>query len=284
MEPEMLFKLYDYQKTAVAFGISKGGRFLLADDMGLGKTREALAIADFYKNDWPLLIVTTASSRTVWSNELMSFMPHVNVYDIRTLESCNDNILDAKVVICSYAAMENNMKKLEQKRFGVVIFDESHALKNNQRKRTKNADKLGNKATRAILLTGTPALSSPVELFTQLNIIKKNFASYTDFTKRYCDGKASPFGWTATGCTNPKELEILLRKTFMIRRLKSDLDVSGGLGAKIREKVELARCSFEGMKKYADNFNNAAGREDKQHEILLQWYVLTAEKKKDDVW
>lgn len=282
MEPVMAKNLFDFQRTAVAFGISKGGRFLLGDDMGLGKTREALAVANFYKSDWPLLIVTTASSRTVWSKEIMSFMPHINVYDIRVLESYNDSIVDAKVVICSYSSMENNMKKLEQKNFGVVIFDESHALKNSHSKQTANATKLGHKATRAILVTGTPALSAPVELFTQLHIIKKNFASYTAFTTRYCDGKPDKYGWKAAGCTNPKELEIIMRKHFMIRRLKSE--VFGDLGGKNREKVELAKCSFEDMQDFAGEYKNAAGRKAEQHNILLSWYASTAKQKKNDVW
>lgn len=46
-----------------SFGIDKNGRCLIADDMGLGKTFQALAIANYYKEDWPMLIVTTASMR-----------------------------------------------------------------------------------------------------------------------------------------------------------------------------------------------------------------------------
>jgi SWI/SNF-related matrix-associated actin-dependent regulator of chromatin subfamily A-like protein 1 len=45
------------------FCISKDGRALLADDMGLGKTIQALAVADYYKKDWPLLIVCPSSVR-----------------------------------------------------------------------------------------------------------------------------------------------------------------------------------------------------------------------------
>lgn len=47
----------------ISFGIDKNGRCLIADDMGLGKTFQALAIANYYKEDWPLLIITTASMK-----------------------------------------------------------------------------------------------------------------------------------------------------------------------------------------------------------------------------
>lgn len=46
-----------------SFGIDKKGRCLIGDDMGLGKTFQALAIANYYKEDWPLLIVTTATMK-----------------------------------------------------------------------------------------------------------------------------------------------------------------------------------------------------------------------------
>lgn len=39
------------------------GRCLIADEMGLGKTFQALAIASYYRDDWPVLIVTTSSMR-----------------------------------------------------------------------------------------------------------------------------------------------------------------------------------------------------------------------------
>jgi len=36
---------------------------MIADDMGLGKTIQALGIAHYYKESWPLLIVTPSSVR-----------------------------------------------------------------------------------------------------------------------------------------------------------------------------------------------------------------------------
>ena len=46
-----------------SYGISKNGRCMIADDMGLGKTIQALGIAHYYKESWPLLIVTPSSVR-----------------------------------------------------------------------------------------------------------------------------------------------------------------------------------------------------------------------------
>lgn len=56
--------LKPFQEDGVRFGIEKRGRCIIADDMGLGKTYQAIALADFYKDDWPLLVCTTASTRS----------------------------------------------------------------------------------------------------------------------------------------------------------------------------------------------------------------------------
>lgn len=63
LEKTLTEVLMPFQKVGIRFGIEKKGRCLIADEMGLGKTYQALALADFYKNDWPLLVCTTASTR-----------------------------------------------------------------------------------------------------------------------------------------------------------------------------------------------------------------------------
>lgn len=45
----------------------KQGRLLLADDMGLGKTVQAICIAAYYRNEWPLLVVAPSSVRFTWA-------------------------------------------------------------------------------------------------------------------------------------------------------------------------------------------------------------------------
>lgn len=63
LEKRLTEVLMPFQKVGIRFGIEKKGRCLIADEMGLGKTYQALALADFYKDDWPLLVCTTAATR-----------------------------------------------------------------------------------------------------------------------------------------------------------------------------------------------------------------------------
>lgn len=286
IEPELLNSLMKFQREAVCFGISRNGRFLLADDMGLGKTRQALAIADYYRKDWPLLIVTTASTRIWWQQQIMDLLPKVNVLDIHVLESTKESIMSSKVLICSYTSLENNMKRLMLKDFGMIILDESHNIKNQKSKQTINATKLCEKAKHVLLMSGTPALSRPAELFPQLYILDPKFTSFFTFTKRYCDGKTTSFGYTFTGSTNLDELNILLRKKFMVRRTKEE--VYSELGGKNRQLVELKDIQMEKrdldyMQNFSSKYHSAEGKLQKQKEILLQWYSETSKLKADAV-
>lgn len=77
---------------------------------------------------------------------------------------------------------------------------------------------------RAILLSGTPALSRPLELFTQLNALAPlSWPDEKQFGKRYCKAKKGAFNAEFRGASNTQELHVLLSETLMIRRLKKDI-------------------------------------------------------------
>jgi SNF2 family DNA or RNA helicase len=81
----LLNALYPFQREGVMFALQRNGRALIAyvcflllrigcvrglalnsrtlsrDEMGLGKTLQAIAIAAYYKEDWPVLVVAPSS-------------------------------------------------------------------------------------------------------------------------------------------------------------------------------------------------------------------------------
>eukprot|EP00246_Nothoceros_aenigmaticus_P008033 TRINITY_DN22506_c0_g1_i1.p1 TRINITY_DN22506_c0_g1~~TRINITY_DN22506_c0_g1_i1.p1 ORF type:complete len:428 (-),score=85.82 TRINITY_DN22506_c0_g1_i1:175-1290(-) len=119
--------------------------------------------------------------------------------------------------------------------FQIIIADESHYMKNAKAKRTIACVPLLQKAKYAILLTGTPALSRPIELFKQLEALQPNvYKDVSDYGNRYCLG--SPFGiWQ--GASHHDELHALLKSTVMVRRLKRDVITQ--LPRKRRQQVFL---------------------------------------------
>lgn len=121
IEPQVRNQLLDFQKYGVAFGISNGGRCMIADDMGLGKTYQALAIADFYKNDFPLLICTTATARDGWVQHVRNLLPWISAESIVCWQSTQEYFGNIKVLITSYSLMDKNCDRLCEKNFGIVI-------------------------------------------------------------------------------------------------------------------------------------------------------------------
>ncbi|KAG4066477.1 hypothetical protein HA402_007113 [Bradysia odoriphaga] len=282
LEKRLTEVLMPFQKAGIRFGIEKKGRCLIADEMGLGKTYQALALADFYKDDWPLLICTTASTRDAWQSKIHELLPYVSRSNIVCAKNEHDYIDGPKILITSFNLMERMNEKVVARGYGFVIFDESHLLKNPKAKVTEVAQKLAAKAKRVVLLTGTPALSRPLELFTQLQMIDNSIFTYKSFTTRYCAGKQTKFGWDASGQSNLNELNLLLCRKFMIRRTKQD--VLTELGEKHREVVLLDPALIwtsddigENMKVYASDFSKMKGRD--KEDVLLKFYNETAHAK-----
>ncbi|KAI5750295.1 hypothetical protein M8J76_014421 [Diaphorina citri] len=275
--PSLLDSLYPFQKTGIQFGVSKNGRCIIADDMGLGKTIQALGIADYYREDWPLLIMCPASMRFQWDEEIRTHLPHVPGSSIYVINSGKDEFVDPMVVITSYDLMTKITKQLKAVRFNMVIADESHFLKSPKANRTKAGVDLIKSARRCILLSGTPALSRPIELYSQINAIDpKFFSNMTEFGMRYCGGLKNNFGWDFTGCTHMEELKLVLEEKFMIRRLKTD--VLSQLPAKIRQVISIEHavdCSDKKLKALVKKLDNDSLKGMERRGTLLAYYHET---------
>lgn len=80
--------------------------------------------------------------------------------------------------------------------FCLTLRGASHYIKNSKTKRAEALLPLLRKARRLVLLSGTPALSRPEELYTQLDALRPGvFGSWTAFAKRYCNAHHGRFGW-----------------------------------------------------------------------------------------
>ena len=75
---------------------------------------------------------------------------------------------------------------------------------------------------RLMLLSGTPMLARPVELYNSLRLLRPDvFNDYFAFVNRYCDPKDNPYGGKDySGAAHTTELHYLLEDKIMIRRLK----------------------------------------------------------------
>ena len=99
--------------------------------------------------------------------------------------------------------MESIRAQCEAAAFQVVVADESHYVKDGKAKRTKALVPILKRAKRCVLLSGTPALNRPRDLFTQLDALRPGaMGTFSAFAKRYCDARMKPWGWDASGGSN----------------------------------------------------------------------------------
>ncbi len=243
--PRLRDALLDFQIEGVLFGLTREGRVLIADEMGTGKTVQALALAACYRTDWPILVITPAAVRSMWAEEIERWLGEwLLPSDIHVICSSNDQLYDSspalrpKLTIVSYHMLQRLRTSIGSWKWGVVICDESHHICTAEKEGAENSMTLAtldvvSSARRAILLSGTPSLNRPFQLFNQVNALRKGLlgdrrfhfaASYCRGTQRliklgYCPVAQVRCG----GITHSVELNALLRHAVMIRRLKKDV-------------------------------------------------------------
>lgn len=226
-----------YQKAGIEFLI-KNQNILLADEMGLGKTIQVIGMLNYLKPKKVLIIMPLSVKRN-WLNELNKWL----VYK-PTIEMINGKIpiFDADITLIHYDALKKYSDVLSDIKYDVIVVDEAHYIKNGKALRTKAI--LQFNANKKILLTGTPIVNRPNELFTLLKFLNNpiiynsyGHLSYKGFIYRYCTIEWNNGYSTITGGKNLEELQTKLRTSGMIRRLKQDVLVD--LPAKRRQMIPI---------------------------------------------
>ncbi|CAM9678936.1 unnamed protein product, partial [Ectocarpus sp. 12 AP-2014] len=247
--------LLPFQRDGVLYGLRRRGRCLIADEMGTGKTLQALGVMGCYREDWPLLIVAPASMRLMqvpplWAEEVERWYPFLPPSEIHLIKGNKDKLyltnvsrhLWPRVVVVSYFMLRMLSASVGKGDWKAVIFDESHMISTSlggesaQSQQVTVCRQVAGRAKRVVMLSGTPSLSKPFDLFNQVEALspgllgrapllkaKQGFAaSYCGATMR---GQMSRGGHVnrvpfISGSEYPDELHLLLRNEVMIRRLK----------------------------------------------------------------
>lgn len=249
-------ELYRFQCAGVHF-LELMGSGIIADQMGLGKTVQALAFLARDDCRFPALIVCPASVKMNWAREIMRWIGSDEVscdvvdgsycYEIRPDGKKGRRIGAVKsmdteefsdIVIVNYDVLLRNKDKLISMGFETMILDESHYVKNNKSKRSKAAAEIAASVKHKILLTGTPVMNRPAELWHQLHIVSPEvWPNFFKFARRYCDLKRGRYGWDFSGATNLDELHKAIVGTYMVRRRK--LEVIKDMPQKVVYKTNI---------------------------------------------
>lgn len=225
---ETYSQLYDFQKEGVHF-LFGAKEALLADDVGTGKTAQAIHACQ-QVSAHTILVICTASIKYNWKKEAVKW--GYDERDVHILNNKNVQKLPAKgMFIINYDLCwrPNIARVLLKRRFDVLICDEAHSIKNSKTKRAKAVwlrNGYADCARYRWMLTATPVLNRPVELYAMLRHLCPDrlgqYQNYIAYTQRYCEGKPGKWGYDATGADNLDELAKRL-EGFMLRRTRDVL-------------------------------------------------------------
>ena len=149
-----------------------------------------------------------ASMRWTWAEELEKWLPDLRPGDVKVIKNRQDTdgLDGAKFCLCTYDLFVRSpvlRTVVHNHKFGMCIVDESHYCKNRDAKRTTCVESMARKVKRCVLLSGTPAVNRPVELFAQVAMIDANLlGSFSAFAVRHCDARRGRFGWEYKGAVN----------------------------------------------------------------------------------
>ena len=206
-------ELFYHQQAGVDF-LSRRPAAMLADEMGLGKSRQALvAAARLHTRGLAqrVLILCPAAVRYAWGEELgklvnSGFTPTYVSYSPKDgkLKILTNTPKCLEVCVASYGLMRldkdtariNHIKNLYNwcvAKDTILICDESSFLKSKDAKQTQGVTEVSQACKYRWLLTGTPVVNSPIDLWSQGVVMGggkpdgpiKGFKNFYSFRARY---------------------------------------------------------------------------------------------------
>ena len=223
----------------------------LADDMGLGKTLQTITFLQYACNEYKKethLVVCPTSLLYNWENELKKFAPQLTSF----IYYKGNRNFDAAVfkqyniILTTYGCVRSDIEQLEQLRFGYIVCDESHVIKNPSAQLSKAIVRL--QSRNRLALSGTPVQNNTFDLYTQMNFINPGLLGNREFFKSTFSQPIDKYG--------DKERSAQLKKLiypFLLRRTKEQ--VAKDLPAKTEitlwcEMGEAQRKIYDELKYY----------------------------------
>lgn len=230
--------LRTYQIGGVAWMralVELGFGAVLADEMGLGKTVEAIGLLVSRARGRVQLVVCPTSVVGNWVRELTRFAPDLTVVGHHGSERAvqASSLVDADVVVTTYALLRRDQSLLERIRWDLIVFDEAQQLKNPASQTARAAR--GLTCSARIAMTGTPLENRLADLWSIIDLTNPGLLGRRQaFDEQF----AVPIErWRDDDAA--QRLRRLVAP-FMLRRRKDDEDVAVDLPTKTEIDVVCA--------------------------------------------
>lgn len=196
-----VYRPFEHQRDTAAF-ITLHKRCYVLNDLGTGKSMSVAWATDYLlkaKAIKRVLIVCPLSiMQCAWQSDLFKSIMHRSVGIAHGTRAQRVKVIESKAeyVIINYDGVESVRDELAAGGFDMVICDESTLIKNAKSRRWKMINSLIGGDTRLVLMTGTPAAQSPLDVYGQAKIL--NPTSVPSFFGSFQDQmmiKYGPFRW-----------------------------------------------------------------------------------------
>lgn len=258
-------KIMAHQIFAAHF-MATAKRVICADEMGLGKTIETIATLDMLEAKRILIVcpgeVLSGFRQEIkrWANRpvlIIGRRPKAEVFNL--LRMLKDTDAEEFCLLVNYEAWARNKKLLsvfESMQFDTVVCDEAHRIKETDTSAYKGVEQVVNSKNTCqecqgwvtngkcfgemcawpnpqtsvenlILLTGTPILNRPTEIYSLLNLISPSiFYSKKHFLRMFCY-QPDPYGRPNDWVFRDGGMAMLADKIqgMYIRRTLDDTDI-----------------------------------------------------------
>lgn len=237
-------ELAGYQRACVDY-LGETGSGLVAEPPGAGKTIIAMAHVNAQRCR-RVLVLCPAGLRLQWRDQILAWTTLANPTVDVIMGASRAVVRPVNFLVVGYPSVRNPAlaRQLMQVKWDCIIADEAHALKNEQALTTKIV--LGNSkgefrhgreslpalrrcTQRLVLMTGTPILNRPAELFNAVLALgweAIDFSSREAFKRRYNFQKTvrkTKSVHTIDTTNFETELQNRLRANIMVRHAKADI-------------------------------------------------------------
>ncbi|KAL6935035.1 hypothetical protein ACO0R3_001007 [Hanseniaspora guilliermondii] len=224
-----------------------GTNGILADEMGLGKTIQTISLlchlAEEYENWGPHLVIVPTSVLLNWEMEFKKFAPGLKILSYfgspqersKKRKGWNNKRDFFNVVITSYQMAVTDAHIFKRKKWGYLVLDEAHNIKNFKSGRWQALLSLNSQ--RRLLLTGTPLQNNLTELWALLYFLMpktiidggemEGFADLDSFQEWF---NKPVNNLVSNADTNSKNGDLVVKKLhqilkpYLLRRLKKDVE------------------------------------------------------------
>ncbi|MHA1302071.1 MAG: DEAD/DEAH box helicase [Candidatus Heimdallarchaeaceae archaeon] len=224
---EFKTKPFEHQVEGLEYAIAnpRSGIFY---GCGLGKTKLACDLIRYIRRNCLYLCPARLIENTADEMKIHSFDGELTILALKGTTKAKKidaakKMIDLQetqnvVAVVGYESLTNYYELMDQFQYDLLICDESHKLRSVKSNVSASVTNISRKATRRVLMTGTPSLGDPIHLFVQMRVVlpwlhdnyfrfRHTFVEFAEYNKKI------PVGF--------KNLHILRRQVDMFSLQKT---------------------------------------------------------------